>query len=210
VRSIGYGGVSELYAVTRNNIISSRLGNAAFLSSANEVSERDDINYDLLNGTTGNVTGKIGENIIWGMPTYIDSSVGNYMLSDDSDGKGKAVEVENFVSNPSDIGVFSSEDICFMPYRPINAQADKYRVDLTGKASESVYITFSDVITTEGFSLDKTGSFFEADMYIDGNSVTVEIIPKQSGNIDSECFGAVMLRNDDGYSIPIWVGINLD
>ena len=140
----------------------------------------------------------------------MDKESGDFRLAEESAGKGTAAMLDNF-GGGTDCGVYGNSDISFMPYRPISARADKYRVVLNPGETTTVSVTFENHVS--GIKVDKTGNWItvsDAEISDDGKTVTAEIGADTGLCKNNEVFGAVMVRLENGFSIPVWVGMNLN
>ncbi len=207
----GYGITNvggEYHIESRNNIIVSETREA--ISFKTDVNEQDTIDYDILWRNTNIPSSIAGKNIKYAKASYINKESGDFRLTEESPGKGAATNLDNF-GDGTDAGVYGNSDISFMPYRPIKAQADKYRVLLNQGETENLSITFESPVS--GIKIDKTGDWItvsDAEISDDGKTVTVEIGTDTGLCKNNVAFGAVMIRLENGYSIPIWVGMNLN
>ncbi len=204
IRNVG----GEYHIESRNNIIAAESRES--ISFKDVVNEQDSIDYDILWRTTNIPSSVAGENIKYAKALYIDKESGDFRLKDESPGKGEAAMLDNF-GGGEDAGVYGNTDISFMPYRPISAQADKYRVLLNPGETDVLSVTFENSVS--GITVDKTGNWITvSDVQIsdDGKTVTVEIGTDTDLCKNAEACGAVMFRLENGYSIPVWVGMNLN
>lgn len=208
IDGIGYDGVSEYHIETRNNIFVSASNRA--ITYGNYADERDSLDYDLLWKDSSILSAIIGENVKYAKPVYVDAEAGNMRLAESSKGQNMATLLNNF-THGGDVGVYGNTNILFMPHRPINATADKYRVLLKGAEPTCVSVTFESVEDLQELKIDTTGQWLSiADFEVsnDRRTITAKIQANTELCKNEECFGAVMFRLDTGYSIPVWVGIN--
>lgn len=207
----GYGITNvggDYHIESRNNIIGAEKRES--ISFKGTVSEQDTIDYDILWRTTNIPSSITGKNIKYAKAEYMDKDSGDFRLTAQSPGKGKSQVLDNF-GGGKDAGVYGNSDISFMPYRPIKATADKYRVLLNPGETTTVNVTFENPVS--GFEVDKTGNWIfvsDAEVSDDGKTVTVEIGADADLCKNNVAYGGVMIRLENGYSIPIWVGMNLN
>lgn len=207
---VGYGGSSEYHIESRNNIYVSN-GKRA-VQFGNYGNENDSIDYDLIWRDTSIAEEVHGKHTVYAKPVYVDAKHGNMRLAANSTGKTMGISLDNF-GGGSEVGVYGNSDISFMPQRPIKAVADKYRISLNDNETVTVSVIFENADDAENIKIDTTGAWIklvDIETSNDGKTLSVQIGADSALCKNSECFGAVMFRTEDGCSIPIWVGKDME
>ncbi len=209
----GYGITNvggEYHIESRNNVIQAETREAiSFKYTAND---QDSIDYDMVYRTTNIPSTITGKHIKYAQPLYANEDGGDLRLVEGSIGTNMATTLPNF-GEFNEVGAYGNKNISFMPHRPINAYADKYRVMLNENETTTVSVTFENPDDIQGLKINKTGDWIIVnDLSINEEdlTVTVEIGTNATLCKNSECFGAVMIELANGYSIPVWVGMNLN
>lgn len=210
----------------KNNFVNAANGKQTAVGNSNATNdmERFDIDYNLIIGPVklGKKTENMEHNILFTkkdvLPQFEDRSIYNFNLPDNHPGINAGQWLDGFsehyvTDGKPDIGAFEKDNsLKMLPNRPIDMWADKYRVDIaTGKEAE---ITFyiGDVPEGKKYKLDKNKDYtwFEILSPITGelkpnSTITVKIKVDLTGYEFHEGNGMLMLRTEDGFSVPVTV-----
>lgn len=208
----------EYHSVTRNNILVSRTGLNAMSNTTTDT--RDSNDYDLM---YGKVNVKVGDEThgIVGLPTYTDEANGHYTLAAESLGIDKGVYLANFsdgktVGNAPDMGAFEyGGKLKFLPNRPVDMYANRYRVELKDGEEEEIEIYIGEIEEGLTYSLLKNIDFTWLEIISEdgleevaansGSTVKFRIKTDMSHCKFEDGNGAVLFRLSNGFSIPIVV-----
>ena len=226
VTNSNYSGTSEYHSVSANNIFVTRKNTSNSFGFRNiYADERDNNNYDLVGGKFyigTDADGKlisgtsVAKNSLSGYPIYVNQSKGNYHLAASSPGVAKGTYVDNFCeeSKPN-MGIYSKNDTTsFMPYRPIDVQSDRYSIIMLDGKSQTVTLTFGEDIQEESFKILTDNKWLATN--IKSGTITAGTTVSFTVNADfskaetsdeygDEKYGMLLVRFNNGYSIPISV-----
>lgn len=215
MRNVGYSGL-EYHAVTRNNIFISRAEkNALENTTANE---RDDNDYDMIYGKL-NIKSDDESHAVFGFPSYINAENGDYRLKKGSRGIDEGEIIDNFADSyngeTADMGAFEyGSEVQFMPYRPIDMKADKYRISLKNGQKKKVTVSLGNIEECDykivknkdyNWITVKTAEKSLAGRAKPNTKITFEISANMTNTSYTEGNGMVLFRLSNGYSIPITV-----
>ncbi|MBP3360731.1 MAG: hypothetical protein J6N52_07765 [Clostridia bacterium] len=218
IQNANFGGVTAHHAIMRNNIFDAAIPGGVSIENA-YANERDSYDYDLYSGTFNVAIPDQEKHGIQGSPTFVDTAKADYRLTGDSKGVGAGMPLGGFTDGDKvNIGAFANDkyDPLFLPARPVDMYADRYRINMIDGESAEVKIHFGDIGEGRTYSLMKNRDFdwleFDGgvteDIPIKPNSdVTVKI----KTNLSVSCRkygcgkGAFLVRLDNGYSIPVTV-----
>ena len=224
-----YGSTTEFHSISANNIFVTRRNWSNSYGFRNiYADERDRNDYDLVGGKfyigqtvdgTPVDGGNVAKNSLQGYPLYVNANRGNYRLSVSSPGTGSGIYLDNFCeeANPNMGAYAKSDTISFMPYRPVDMRADFYSLTMTGNSTKTVKITFGEKIEGEIFTVCTDNQWLTVDCsggkIVPGETVAIKIAADTSKAATSEeygdeKYGMVLVRLDNGYSIPIAITLN--
>ena len=208
INNSAYSGTSEYHSVSRNNIFVTRgTGKYAFRNIyANELDDNDyDLTYGIVSLPDSSQTNGISE-----APVYEDALSGNYRLAKNSPGKNAGTYTANFGGgSKSDIGAFANcNENEFLPMRPAGIYADKYRVNVNDGEKAVITVTVDGISENIGYSILTDNSWIKPEetegSAINGSTFDVSFTAKLS-DADTDTNGMLLIRLDNGYSIPITV-----
>ncbi len=215
------------YYFSRNNIIASRKTDG--VGKNNVITEGyEDYDYDLVVGTIAEnkYLTNPNEHGLSILPEYVDMESGNFELADKFAAIDRGVNIPNFsdsyvTDGTTDIGAFEKGgDMKFLPYRPIDMWADKYSVTLTDDEVATIKVYTGDVKPGTKFSVLKNSDYSwlnilsEKTGILEANSTfEIQISADLSEYLKTDFYGytfkdgngMILIRTEDGYSIPITV-----
>ena len=231
--AVGYGNDVDrkLYkATTRNNIILANRS-AADPWAINDpfYLPENSFDYDLIGNRTaedgaGGLNIRKGEeaHAVFGIPSFEDITKAKYHLQSGSIGVDKGVYLPNFCDGYTtgvqpDMGALEAgSKIKFLPYRPLDAEADTYQLNLSpSKTEDSVTIKVGDIPEGSRFTLRKnlvydwitvTTEDGKTEGAVEPNSAVTFKVTVDPAKIDyTKGHGAVLFRLDSGLSVPVTV-----
>lgn len=228
VTNSNYNDTTEFHSVSANNIFVTRKNGSNDYGFRNIYADARDINdYDLVggkyvigqSGTTPIDGTTVAKNSLKGYPIYVNADRGNYRLAVSSPGVGSGTYLDNFCEEVKpNMGVYSKNDITsFMPYRPVDMQADSYRLTLSDGRARTVTVTFGEAIEGECFKILSDNAWISTNLsggtVTPGKTVsfTIKADFSKSGTsaaYGDEKYGMVLVRLNNGYSIPISITLN--
>ena len=214
--NINYSGSSNYHAFSRNNIfVTHKSARNALANKAAD--ERDDFDYDLIYGGIFNVPGENREmHGVFAEPQYVDASKGIYHLTESSPGTNGGTYIDNFNEDTApNMGVYEKDDTnAFMPYRPVDMYADKYRVELRDGEVGEITVNLGKIGENRNYSILKSldddwleilQNETEDIPAAENSTVTFKIKGDMTRCERAEGKSMVIFRLDNGYSIPVTV-----
>jgi len=210
----------------KNNFVNAADGTqtAVGTTGTNNDIERFDINYNLIIGAAklGSKTENIEHNILFTkndvLPQFANKSIYDFNLPDKHPGVNTGEWLDGFsehyvTDGMPDIGAFEKGNAFKMlPNRPIDMWADKYRVDIADGGSATITFHVGDVPQGQKYKLDKNKDYTWLEIL---SPVTGELIPNSYITVNikvnlldyefDEGNGMIMLRTEDGLSVPVTV-----
>ena len=213
VRNVNYSG-AEYHSVSRNNIFMSRNNSTAITNTT--LDHRDDNDYDL---TIGSVKVNDGDekNAVTEKPIYTNMETGDYTLKAESPGVNAGVPLANFsdgfTGSAPDMGAFEIGGMKTLPYRPIDIYADKTHIELSSGEVQKIKLTVGNIEEGMGYSILKNKDYTWLEV-VEGDTkgtltpnstIEFSIRADLSKSIYTEGNGLVLIRLDNGYSVPVTV-----
>ena len=213
IRNSNFSGSTEWHGILRNNIIAAyneitgsyQYGRALENKYADE---RDDYDYDLITGTTI-IPANSEKNAVYDVPKFVNDAAGNFRPTEDSPTWEAGAFVAGFTNiDKPNIGPFVGDeyDSLFLPARPIDISSDVYVIKIKSGETGTANIKIGDIEDGHTYCLVKNRDFDF--LTVENDEIeNVALIPNSTIkiNIKSETTGkgVVMLRLDNGYSVPI-------
>lgn len=214
----GQGG--EWHAMMKNNIIVSRENkNAIENAYAKSNDDNFDYDYNILNGSLSMGTKTDGnENSIWGVPKYKNMDTYDFNLADGSIGIDSGIWIDGIsdhyvIDGKADIGAYEKgNSLNFLPYRPIHVWADTYRLNIKNGEEATVTFHIGDVPIGQKYTIVKNKDYTWLEIVSPtagemnpNTEITVKIKADMTGYEYADGNGMLLLRTEEGYSVPITV-----
>ena len=212
VRNANHHGVTEWHGTSRNTIYAAYSTSGVYGSGRaleNTFADgRDDYNYDLLCGTYIIPDGS-EKNGIFGNPQFVNDATGDFHIPAEAPGWRAGSVVDGFTGTDTPhIGVFAGDeyDSNFLPARPVDMSADMYTLNIKPGQEATVKINVGNIEAGHTYSIMKNRDF-DFIKILNDNTQNPELKPNSviELKIMSEKVGkgVVLLRLDNGYSVPI-------
>ncbi|ABC31395.1 hypothetical protein HCH_04697 [Hahella chejuensis KCTC 2396] len=220
----GYSGDRAFNAVTRNNLLVSSAGWSERQYSIRDIAQEpgSDFDFDLLYSTqaAAGVVQAYGGAEANGLtnetPHFRDAPAGKFNLLEESAAINKGTYIANysdgFLGAAPDIGAFEYGVAKTIPVRPIKITSDAYRVELDAQSPETRTIKLSNSGSDTDFKvlINQHADWIKVSPssgMISGDGtkdLEISIDSQKMGGSDSRA-GAIIIKFDDGYSIPVSV-----
>jgi hypothetical protein len=229
---VGYGKKDDralFNAITRNNIFLtdsipgqvSVSGKTAYAIADKVPSNQNNFDYDRIANNylpdgKGKVMARSGNEVhgVFSSPLFSKSLNGNFTLQPKDDGIAKGLIVANFNQGVNgkipDLGAFQLGASSLTPARPIAIEADKYFLLLTVGQPQVITVKTGDIAGRYTYTICKNDKMEWLDTDRPSGEMTanselkIKFVAKPSEVIQN---GVVIIRMDNGFSIPITVKV---
>lgn len=215
-------------ATTRNNIfvsetnpvITGQKGSGLSISDIH-VSSWNDFDYDMIgNSCTSNGAGKIlahpeaEQNGLFTMPLFTNKKHAVFTLEKEDIGIDRGIIIPNFSihykGKKPDMGAFEYGSSSLFPIRPLSIESDKYYIKLKPGDSETITLSAGKLFQKENLTIYKCEdmdwlSVFSKNKTIETHSKTEIILEADNRKTNYQKKGMIIIRLENGLSIPVTV-----
>ncbi len=148
---------------------------------------------------------------VWGAPIYMNRAGGDYRLAEHSPGRNQAAVIPNF--EMKHLGAFQDDEVRWLPYRPLPVATDRQeiRFDLSSGSTREYFTVTTGLNGKEiPFNICSNEDFFSVSpkkgIFRSGEKIKFTVRLKSDQlTLPREYRGAILLRTESGYSLPISV-----